>query len=205
MPIENDVNFAVLGEQWRGTAGRHGTGRRVRQPGVRPAGTQDRHRVIINGSPSPGSSAAAGELGFIDLVLDPDAPAGPRPADGTGPFERLVGAAAIHRLALEAGAPAGATRTTSRRSSRQRPVAVVDRVATRLARGLAALLLAPGRVVIGGVSREGEVLPGPVHRQVRLHTSMTVTVQASVLGEQAVAYGAVRHALDAAEERTTAG
>jgi hypothetical protein len=32
-----------------------------------------------------------------------------------------------------------------------------------------------------------------------------VTVQASVLGEQAVAYGAVRHALDAAEERMTAG
>ncbi|WP_309140515.1 ROK family protein [Streptomyces sp. PKU-EA00015] len=84
----------------------------------------------------------------------------------------------------------------------------MDRVATRFARGLAALLLVldPGQVVIGGaVSRAGEVLLEPVRRQLRLHTLVPVTVQASVLGEQAVAYGAVRHALDAAQERMTAG
>ncbi|MDQ1006629.1 putative NBD/HSP70 family sugar kinase [Streptomyces sp. V4I23] len=211
--IENDVNFAVLGERWRGAAAdavaEGGSDSLVFVQWGRRIGTG----IFINGSPYRGSSAAAGELGFIDLVRDPDAPAGPRPADGTGPFERLVGAAAIHRLALEAGAPTGdeddiAPLFEAAAAGDPVAVAVVDRVATRFARGLAALLLVldPGRVVIGGgVSRAGEVLLEPVRRQLRLHTLVPVTVQASVLGEQAVAYGAVRHALDAAEERMTAG
>ncbi|MFI2370805.1 hypothetical protein [Streptomyces sp. NPDC018833] len=63
-------------------------------------------------------------------------------------------------------------------------------------------------MVIGSVSGAGQVLLEPVRGQLRLHTLVPVTVRASVLGEQAVAYGVVRHALDAldaAEGRMTAG
>ncbi|MFJ2267042.1 ROK family transcriptional regulator [Streptomyces sp. NPDC098085] len=212
--IDNDVNLAVLAERWRGAAVGAGTasgtgsdclvfvqwGRRI--------GTG----IVIDGRPYRGHSAAAGELGFIDLAGSPDAPAGPRPADGMGPFEQLVGAEAIHRLALESGAPVGeapdiAPLFAAAEAGDRTAVEVVERVAARFARGLAALLLVldPGRVVIGGgVSRAGDTLLDPVRRHLRTHTLVPVTVSASALGERAVATGAVRRALDVAEERVTA-
>ncbi|MEV7794095.1 ROK family transcriptional regulator [Streptomyces sp. NPDC087512] len=203
--IDNDVNLAVAGERWRGAPADAGSDSLVFVHWGRRIGTG----IILNGMTHRGSSAAAGELGFIDLASGPDAPPGPRHADGIGPFERLVGAAAIHRLAREAGAPAGDEEDISplfdaAAAGDPAAVEVVERVAARFARGLAALVLIldPGRVVIGGgVSRAGDVLLEPVRRHLRGHALVPVTVHASVLGEQAVALGAVRHALDAAEER----
>jgi hypothetical protein len=43
-----------------------------------------------------------------------------------------------------------------------------------------------------------------VRRHLRSHTLVPVVVDASVSGERAVALGAVRRALDVAEERVTA-
>ncbi|MFV5991018.1 ROK family transcriptional regulator [Streptomyces sp. NPDC056231] len=212
--IDNDVNLAVLAELRRGTAADTGAGAQAGTDCLvfvqwgRRIGTG----IVINGRPYRGNSAAAGELGFIDLVREPDAPPGPRPADGMGPFEQLVGAEAIHRLALEAGVAVGdahdiAPLFTAARAGDPAAVDVVDRVAARFARGLAALVLVldPGRIVIGGgVSRAGDVLLDPVRRHLRSHTLVPVVVEASVSGERAVALGAVRHALDVAEERVTA-
>lgn len=203
--IDNDVNLAVLAERRRGDAADAETESLVFVQWGRRIGCG----IIINGKPYRGHSAAAGELGFIDLASDLDAPPGPRPSDGTGPFERLVGAAAIHRLALEAGAPAGdeddiAPLFEAAAAGDQAATDVVERVAARFARGLATMLLVldPDRVVIGGgVSRAGDVLLEPVRRHLHLHALVPVTVHASTLGEQAVALGAVRHSLDVAEER----
>ncbi|MFF4795218.1 ROK family transcriptional regulator [Streptomyces sp. NPDC001276] len=203
--IDNDVNLAVLAERRRGAAADAETESLVFVQWGRRIGCG----IIINGRPYRGHSAAAGELGFIDLASDPDAPPGPRPSDGTGPFERLVGAAAIHRLALEGGAPAGdeddiAPLFEAAAAGDQAATDVVERVAARFARGLAAMLLVldPDRVVIGGgVSRAGDVLLEPVRRHLHLHALVPVTVHASTLGDQAVALGAVRHSLDVAEER----
>lgn len=121
----------------------------------------------------------------------------------------MVGAAAIHRLALDAGAPAGdeddiAPLFEAAAAADRAATDVVERVAARFARGLVAMLLVldPDRVVIGGgVSRAGDALLDPVRRHLHLHALVPVTVHAPTLGEQAVALGAVRHSLDVAEER----
>ncbi|MGW8887499.1 ROK family transcriptional regulator [Streptomyces sp. NPDC055749] len=216
--IDNDVNLAVLAERWRGAAA--DTGPDADADGGTGSdclvfvqwGTRIGTGIVINGRPYRGNSAAAGELGFIDLVRGPDSPPGPRAADGMGPFEQLVGAEAIHRLAVEAGAPVGddhdiAPLFAAAEAGDRAAVEVVDRVAARFARGLAALLLVldPGRVVIGGgVSRAGDTLLEPVRKHLRAHALIPVELNASMLGERAVALGAVRHALDVAEERVTA-
>ncbi|MGW3658182.1 ROK family protein [Streptomyces sp. NPDC005151] len=90
------------------------------------------------------------------LSTPPGPPLGVPPADGMGPFERLVGAEATRRLALEAGAPVGdahdiAPLFAAAEAGDPAAVEVVERVAARFARGLAVLLLVldPGRVVTG--------------------------------------------------------
>ncbi|MEU6017028.1 ROK family transcriptional regulator [Streptomyces sp. NPDC047515] len=215
--IENDVNLAVLAERWRGaaapsvTGGGDAAGMRADCLVFVQWGRRIGTGIVINGRPYRGNSAAAGELGFIDLQEGSGTTPGPLPADGMGPFERLVGAEAIHRLALEAGAPVGdahdiAPLFAAAEAGDRTAVDVVEQVAARFARGLAVLLLVldPGRVVVGGgVSRAGDTLLDPVRRHLRSRTLVPVELTTSVLGERAVALGAVRHALDVAEERVT--
>ncbi|MFE0459905.1 ROK family protein [Kitasatospora sp. NPDC058965] len=208
--IDNDVDLAVLGEQWRGEAAADRSlvfvqwGERI--------GTG----LVLDGRPHRGATGAAGELGFVDLLTDPDAvvdlPLAERLPDGLGPFEHLAGAAAIRRLARAAGVPLGPDGDTAplfEAAARgdAAALAVVDRVAARFARGLAVLLLLldPDRVVIGGgLSRAGETLLGPVRAHLHRHTLVDTEVAASTLGDRAVAVGAVRRALDLVEPRLTA-
>ncbi|MGY0234262.1 ROK family protein, partial [Longispora urticae] len=178
----------------------------------------------IDGAPYRGAHAAAGELGFLDLGLPPNDPTG-RPAtnEGTGPFERLVGAAAIHELAtaMTAGgrdrdlhaqltAPGDRDITplfTAAATGNPTAVAVVDRVAARFAQGLSALILLmdPELVVIGGgLSRAGDTLLQPLRRHLAGRTLSATALHASTLGEDAVALGAARHALDVTADRLTA-
>ncbi|WP_412540095.1 ROK family transcriptional regulator [Longispora sp. K20-0274] len=213
--IDNDVNLAVLAERWQGTA--VGVGSLVFVQWGERIGTG----LIIDGAPYRGAHAAAGELGFLDLGLPPNDPTG-RPAadEGTGPFERLVGAAAIHDLAVAMTAGdrdpdlhAQLTRPgdrditplfTAAATGNRTAVAVIDRVAARFAQGLSALilLLDPEQVVIGGgLSRAGDTLLAPIRRHLAGRTLSAATLHASTLGEDAVALGAVRHALDATADR----
>ncbi|GGV38111.1 transcriptional regulator [Kitasatospora herbaricolor] len=212
--LDNDVTLAVLAERATGIADddnlvlvhwgeRIGTG------------------IVIDGKPYRGSSAAAGELGFIDL-----SPATERehPTDGvTGPaglgaFEALVGADAIRTLGLAAYGQAGTTpprgladTTTGPQqlfeaARRGDPVAqsVVDRVAADFAHGLSVLLLLldPGRVIIGGgLSIAGESLLAPVRHHLARHILLPANVVASTLGDRAVAQGATLFALEQVEAR----
>lgn len=80
---------------------------------------------------------------------------------------------------------------------------VVDKVVGRLARGVAAatVLLNPGVVVVGGgISRAGEVLLEALEPAVCDLVPVAPRFVLSALGDEAVALGAVRTALDAAEE-----
>jgi predicted NBD/HSP70 family sugar kinase len=80
---------------------------------------------------------------------------------------------------------------------------VVVEVVERLARGVAAatVLLNPAVVVIGGgVSRAGPALLEALERAVRELVPVPPRFVLSALGDEAVALGAVRTALDAAEE-----
>jgi predicted NBD/HSP70 family sugar kinase len=83
-------------------------------------------------------------------------------------------------------------------------VAAIDRIAARLARGLAAacLVLDPDLIVLGGgVSRAGDTLLTAVGRHLRVRTLVPPRLALSALGDTAVALGAVRSALDDVERR----
>lgn len=206
--LDNDVNLAVLAEQWRGET----------SPTLLYVHWGERigSGLVIDGKPHRGAGQAAGELGFLDLTTPIDATA-PPPTDGLGSFERLVGADAIRRLAIEscAGAVADALSTShdltplfrAAESRDRAALSVVDIVARRFARGLAAhlLLVDPGRVVIGGgLAHAGDILVDAVRRHLETLVLAPFDLRVSSLRENAVVLGAVRMALDAAEERLAA-
>lgn len=209
--VDNDVNLAVLAERWQGVPGQVNTLVFVHWGARLGAG------LMIGGRLHRGATAAAGEIGFVDVA---DLPT-PRPGlDGLGPLEADVGTGAIARLAQEAvrgaGGPLGAMLAASTDpldvsavfgcASDGDPVAlaVVDEIAARFARGVAPLflLLDPDLVVIGGgVSRGGPVLLDAVEHHLRLRTLVPPPLVLSRLGDTSVALGAVRLALNDVEER----
>jgi predicted NBD/HSP70 family sugar kinase len=56
-------------------------------------------------------------------------------------------------------------------------------------------------VVGGGMSEAGEAIVGPIRERIQAETMFAPTVIASSLGDEAVALGAVRYALDRSEDR----
>jgi predicted NBD/HSP70 family sugar kinase len=81
---------------------------------------------------------------------------------------------------------------------------LVAGLAGRLGRGIAgvATVLDPDLVVLGGgLANAGAALLDPVERAVREHTPVPPRIALSTLGDESVALGAVRFALDAADAR----
>jgi predicted NBD/HSP70 family sugar kinase len=79
---------------------------------------------------------------------------------------------------------------------------IVETLAGRLGRGIAtvATVLDPELVVLGGgVANAGPALLEPVRRHVRAHTPIPPRVELSALGDESVAVGAVRLALNEAD------
>ncbi|WP_131763567.1 ROK family protein, partial [Actinomadura fibrosa] len=77
--------------------------------------------------------------------------------------------------------------------------AVVERLAERMARGIAAMALAldPEMIVVGGpLIRAGEPLVAELRRRVRPLCLSPVRIEASELGDESVGLGALRLALD---------
>jgi predicted NBD/HSP70 family sugar kinase len=209
--VDNDVNLAVLAERWRGVQEPVNTLVFVHWGARLGAG------LMIGGRLHRGATAAAGEIGFVDVA---DVPT-PRPgAQGLGPLEADVGTGAIARLAQEAvrrqKSPLRSLLAASpdpldvsavfRCATDGDAVAlgIVDEIAARFARGVAPLflLLDPDLVVIGGgVSLGGRVLLDAVDRHLRGRTLVPPPLVLSSLGDTSVALGAVRLALDDVEER----
>ncbi|MFE7234638.1 ROK family transcriptional regulator [Streptomyces sp. NPDC001231] len=210
--VENDVNLAVLGEQWKGIA--------RNTPTVVFAlwGERVGGGICIDGRLHRGTSGAAGEIGYL-TVLDPHDDLGARPdAEGLGPFERLTGASAIVDLAgslpyrrsprlaalLREGALDVVSVFDAAADGDPGAQGVIDTVAARLARGLAPVLLVldPDLLVIGGgLSRAGRVVLDAVTRHLRPLTLVPTPIELSRLGDDAVVMGAVRLALDDVENR----
>ncbi|EXG80073.1 ROK family transcriptional regulator [Cryptosporangium arvum] len=201
--IENDINLAVLGERWCGAAVGSDSLVFVHW-GVRIGAG-----IIIDGKPYRGANGAAGEIGFVDVFSTPDGPdpeplLGARAANAVsekGAFEHAVGSQTIAELAdAEDVAAVFAAATDGDPAALE----VVDRIAARFARGLAALLLIldPREVIIGGgLSRAGETLLAAIDRHLRPRILTSPRLVLSDLGSDAVALGAVRRALDHAEQR----
>ncbi|MGH3244220.1 MAG: ROK family protein, partial [Spirillospora sp.] len=80
---------------------------------------------------------------------------------------------------------------------------VVERLAARMARGVAAMALAfdPEVIVIGGpLVRAGDLLVSELRRRIAPLCLSPVRIEASELADEAVALGAVRLALDHIDE-----
>jgi glucokinase len=172
--------------------------------------------VLVGGELYRGAHGAAGEIGYLPGDDEPEAP-----EFGAGPFEWAAGGRAYARLgARAAAAPGGeALRELAGGNAAQVTAETVfaaaargDRAAgglvatlsTRLGRGIAttATVLDPELVVLGGgLANAGPALLEPVERAVREHAPVPPRVALSMLGDESVALGAVRLALNAADAR----
>jgi predicted NBD/HSP70 family sugar kinase len=214
--VHNDVNLAVLAERWRGVA------TNTQNLVFIQWGARVGAGIMINGRLLTGANAAAGEIGFLDLAEDIGADESTLiTRNAMGPFERHVGSSAIIDLALaeaERQADSGLRELMLRAkphddaaalfnaATEGHPLAqsIIDQVAARFARGLAAiyLLLDPDAVVIGGgVSRAGDALLTVLDRHLRRRTLAAPRLALSALGDRSVALGAIRSALDDVERR----
>ncbi|MFB4281940.1 ROK family protein [Nonomuraea sp. MTCD27] len=168
----NDANLAALAEHWRGGA-QHASDVVYVLIGHR-AGAG----VLIGGRLHPGRNGAAGEIGTLRQVGWEDA---------ARELVKDASAAEVFEAAL------AGDRDALRR---------VDRYAENLAVGASALALAidPDLLVLGGgYARAGDVLLEPLRRHLAELCVSAPEVAASTFGDEAVALGAVRLALDHVE------
>lgn len=207
--VDNEVHLSVLGERWRGSAQGIDDALYV-QVGVGIGGG-----VLIGGDVYRGAGGAAGEIGYLPLFDDG------ADRNGLGPFEYAAGGTAFARLGRAAAAAGRGTALLEHAGGDVEAIdaeavfaaaaagdetarTIVDEVVGRLARGIASAItiLNPSTVIVGGgVSRAGDQLLEPLQRHIAGLVPVATRVVLSTLGDEAVALGAARLALQAVEER----
>ncbi|WP_433176186.1 ROK family protein [Actinoallomurus sp. CA-150999] len=175
--VENDANLATIAEHWRGAA------RDVQDAVCVLAGNRVAAGVLIGGRLHRGHRGGAGEIGLLPALRWEEAP------------DRLLAACPGNGdlAAIFAAARSGDARAT----------VAVDGFADDLATGTAALLLAvdPAVVVLGGgLSRAGDLIAGGLRERLAALCPPPPEVRVSALGDEAVATGAIRIALERATE-----
>lgn len=182
--LENDVNLAVLGENWQGQ------GQGVDNLAYIAVGTGIGGGLIVGGHLVRGASHAAGELGFMPFGANPFEAESLR----SGAFERVVASGGIiERFRQETGetlsVPAIFDRCTA---GEEAALKVLDDTARMLARGIGAIaaIANPQKVILGGsIGLRSELLE-------RVRTFLPqcfpypVDVEASQLGARAALIGA---------------
>ena len=191
--VDNEVRLSLLAERWRGAAQEIDDAFFV-QIGIGIGGG-----VLFGGEIYRGADGAAGEIGYLPLHDDVEA------SDGLGPFEHAAGGSAFARLARRAGSTAADAEAVFAAAASGDAVAtqVLEELLDRLARGIAAaiVVLNPSTVIVGGgVSRAGERLRGPLEERIREQVPVPPRVILSQLGDEAVALGGVRLALQEVEQ-----
>jgi predicted NBD/HSP70 family sugar kinase len=177
--VDNDSRLAALAEQWRGVA------RYAKDFVYLLAGLRTGLGLVIDGKLHRGFGGAAGEIGAL-------------PAVGWIRAQEHLhnwrGAAAGSDPDEAAGQVFAAARGGDRAA-----LSAVRRYVRDLSLGTAALVLTldPQMVVLGGgFSRSADVLLDPLRRELDKQCIRTPEVLASMLGDECVALGAVRLALD---------
>lgn len=180
--VENDANAAAVAEHWKGTA--RGTDDMV----FVMAGLSPGAGSLIGGRLHRGFGGAAGEIGALHLLGREVTP------------ERLLSTTGepLHPL----DEPAVAEVFAMARRGDARAVAAVERFLQRLVHDVAALVLAmdPELVVVGGWAAGLDGVLEPLRRELERYCLRPPKVELSLLGEAAVATGALRLALDHVEE-----
>ncbi|MEO3762963.1 ROK family protein [Streptomyces sp. B8F3] len=181
--ISNDIYLAAAAEQWQGAA------TEARDLVYMHAGHRLGAAIVINGQIHHGRHGLAASVGAMKILGWADAM-----AQLDHESRRLTGSAATEstgddvRALFEAAAHGDRT-----------AVRTVDRVAEALALGASTLVHAidPDYVVLGGgLSRTGDVLAGPFQRHLSATTLDSPEFRVSLLGDESVALGAARLALD---------
>ncbi|MFH8744787.1 ROK family protein [Streptomyces albidoflavus] len=181
--VENDANTAAVAEHWKGAA----------------AGSDDVVYVMAGLSPGAGSliggrlhrgfGGAAGEIGALHLLGRGETPETLLSTNGEP----------LHPLDEQAVAAVFA----DARDGDAQAQAALDRFVRRLVHDVAALVLAldPEVVLIGGWAAGLDGVLEPLREELARYCLRTPRVALSVLGEAAVATGALRLALDHVEEQ----
>lgn len=189
--IENDVNLAARGEQWRG----HGTG--VRNFVFIALGTGVGMGIIADGHLLRGARGAAGEIGYLPIGGDPYDPRG----FTLGTFETAVGSAAIANRYVGFGGRRGATVRdifAALETGDAAASATIEETARLIAPAIAAVTatLDPDMVILGGSIGVRQELIEAVRRVLPRCTPSPPRVEASVLGSRAGLVGALGVAVD---------
>jgi predicted NBD/HSP70 family sugar kinase len=207
--VENEVHLSVLAERWRGAA------QGIEDALFVQAGYGIGGGLLIGGRLYRGANGAAGEIGYLPVAGD-DAS-----RNGLGPFEHACGGSAYARhgrdaatrpegrrlLELASGDPDAIDAEIIFRAAAEGDSAagrIVDQLVHRLAEGVAAasIVLNPETVILGGgLSRAGDTLLAPLERDLRALMPIPPRIVLSDLGEESVALGAVRLAVQTVEER----
>ncbi|TCC06263.1 ROK family protein [Kribbella soli] len=185
--VVNDANLAALAERWRGFSAETMIYLLV---GMRLGAG-----LVVGGSLHTGSGGAAGEIGMLRELGWHDA-------------ARRLAATPIDALTMSAeDSDLAAMRVfQAARDAHPAALAAVDRFAADVARGVAAMVLTvdPELVVLGGSFSHAADLLLPRLEALLAETCLhTPRLAASELGDNAVAYGALRLALDTVNQRMT--
>ncbi len=183
--LENDVNLAVLGEQWLGA------GQGIDHLAFIALGTGIGAGLIVNGTLVRGASGTAGELGYLPFGADPFEAESLR----VGAFERVTATHGI-RAAYQAvtgqslDVPSIFTAASGGDAAAQQ---VLDGVARQLARAVATLgaVISPEVVILGGsIGARPEIVSATEVELARCFP-FPIRVVASALGNHAALSGAV--------------
>ncbi|TLS44005.1 ROK family transcriptional regulator [Streptomyces montanus] len=181
--VENDANAAAVAEHWKGAATESDDVVFVL------AGLSPGAGSLIGGRLHRGYGGAAGEIGALHLLGREATP------------ETLLSTTGepLHPLDEQAVAAVFA----QAREGDQRARAAVERFMQRLVHDVAALVLAldPELVVIGGWAAGMDDVLEPLRKELARYCLRPPRVALSLLGEAAVATGALRLALDHVEEQ----
>jgi predicted NBD/HSP70 family sugar kinase len=188
--LENDVNLAVLGENWQGQ------GQNIDNLAYVAVGTGIGSGLLVDGRLVRGASYAAGELGFLPFGADPFDPESVR----TGAFERVVASIGImerYRDLSGQDAPVPAIFELANAGDAYAG-RVIDETAKYLARGIAAIaaIANPQKVILGGSIGLRRELIERVKIFLPTCFPYSIDVEAGALGSSAALIGAAAIGLE---------
>jgi predicted NBD/HSP70 family sugar kinase len=191
--VENDINLAALGEQWRGVA------RGVDDFAFLSIGTGMGAGLVLGGELHRGRNGAAGEVDYALTGLPDDVDPC---AEAVSPLAARLAKEVDGGTALRAPYEARAVFTAARRNDRLAR-AVVEELARRIALHIAPIAAVADVALIvlgGGLGSNGDLLLEPVRQHLAAWMPYPPQVEVSSLGEAAVLTGALaiglRSALD---------
>jgi predicted NBD/HSP70 family sugar kinase len=183
--LENDVNLAVLGEQWLGA------GQGADHLAFIALGTGIGAGLIANGALLRGATGAAGELGYLPFGADPFEAESLR----VGAFERVTathGIVAAYRAATGRALEVPAIFDAAGAGDEAAKAVLAD-VGRQMARAVAAIsaITAPEMVILGGSIGARPEIVAATRREVGRCFPFPVRIEPSRLGNHASLSGAV--------------